>query len=789
MPVLVVGALTVLAFALRLPGVGQSLFLDEPITLVDVRGQGLAGVFQQIRPGESVEVTPPLYFLLAWMASKMGDPTVWIRAPSLLFGTATVPLVYLLGVRTVGRTAALVASALVTLSPFAVFYSAEARAYAVLTFFAAASALALLLALDTGRRRWWVAYGVCSSAVLYTHYTGVFVLGAGAAWAFWYHRDRRRELLLVNAAVALSFVPWLFTGASSSADHFGGPLDFSVYSFVQAFWGIFPGQPFTHLVTLIPFRDLPGTVPVALFCAAVAVGLGGRLAPIAVARRKGRPWVPPKRTIGLIALLALATPLGVLVYSLTQHDIFVSRFLSASMPAAALLTGWLLTSMRPGLVVATVLVALGATGIGTVKSFQDDYRRPPVEDAAQFIERQGRSADSVVALSVGLTSGPSPGDFSHAFRSGFHRAHPPIYDAVPGASAGWARGARGGRVFLAFHAFGGLQRPPPRSGPGNRFQLQATRIYPGVFPVVVGVYGLSPPAELRRIDAPVVASEWGAGFSATERGGPSAAAVRRTGQLRVVNWSGTARSVTLIGRLSRAGQGRSTALFQYPDGTEQRVTISGASVGWRHTLRLAPGPNAVTVSTSGPAFRVAGDPKAHYLDIGGFGLQGGQELGLPPLRCVEGRRVTSPDAGQTRITRRDGRELIVSSFGKEVAVARGAVDGSIDSISTLTSRVLIVTGWAADTARDRLADRVLLFDDGRLLKTGRPTKDRPDIAEALGDRLTRSGFVIAAVTDQADEIADDPSRLRVFAAVGNRASELEASEQAKKAVAERCGRI
>jgi len=230
-------------------------------------------------------------------------------------------------------------------------------------------------------------------------------------------------------------------------------------------------------------------------------------------------------------------------------------------------------------------------------------------------------------------------------------------------------------------------------------------------------------------------------------------------------------------------------LFQYPDGTEQRVTISGASVGWRHTLRLAPGPNAVTVSTSGPAFRVAGDPKAHYLDIGGFGLQGGQELGLPPLRCVEGRRVTSPDAGQTRITRRDGRELIVSSFGKEVAVARGAVDGSIDSISTLTSRVLIVTGWAADTARDRLADRVLLFDDGRLLKTGRPTKDRPDIAEALGDRLTRSGFVIAAVTDQADEIADDPSRLRVFAAVGNRASELEASEQAKKAVAERCGRI
>ena len=34
---------------------------------------------------------------------KLGDPTVLIRLPSLVFGTATIPVIYLLGERVAGR--------------------------------------------------------------------------------------------------------------------------------------------------------------------------------------------------------------------------------------------------------------------------------------------------------------------------------------------------------------------------------------------------------------------------------------------------------------------------------------------------------------------------------------------------------------------------------------------------------------------------------------------------------------------------------------------------------------
>ena len=110
-------------------------------------------------------------------------------------------------VRTVGRGAALVAATLTTLSPFMIFYSAEARGYGVLMALLLLSTLTLLIAVDDGRARWWVAYGVCVCLAAYTHYTAVFVLAAQLGWAFWVHPRARRPLLLSTALAALVVRP------------------------------------------------------------------------------------------------------------------------------------------------------------------------------------------------------------------------------------------------------------------------------------------------------------------------------------------------------------------------------------------------------------------------------------------------------------------------------------------------------------------------------------------------------------------------------------------------------
>lgn len=77
---------------------------------------------------------PPLNNLFLYASIKLfGDQEWALRLPSAIFGTANILAIYWLGSITVGRVAALMAAALLTLSGFHVWYSQEARMYALLS--------------------------------------------------------------------------------------------------------------------------------------------------------------------------------------------------------------------------------------------------------------------------------------------------------------------------------------------------------------------------------------------------------------------------------------------------------------------------------------------------------------------------------------------------------------------------------------------------------------------------------------------------------------------------------
>ena len=139
--------------------------------------------------------------MLAWAATKLGDPTVTVRLPSLVLGTAAIPLTYLLGVRTVGRLPALVGAAFFAISPFALWYAVEARAYSTLMFLDGARGAGAGARARHPEDGLVGAYAISACLILYTHYMGVFVVVAMAAWSFWTQREHLRELLFAHAAV------------------------------------------------------------------------------------------------------------------------------------------------------------------------------------------------------------------------------------------------------------------------------------------------------------------------------------------------------------------------------------------------------------------------------------------------------------------------------------------------------------------------------------------------------------------------------------------------------------
>src|SRR5262249_1414817 len=156
-----VAGLTLLAAALRFATLGvQSYHHDEIVTAVRVLGGDFGDAMNAVGYSESA---PPLYYALAWVwAQLFGTGELGLRSLSALAGVATIPVAYLIGEQLRSRRTGLVAAALVAVNPMLLWYSQEARAYALFGLLSAVSFLYFLRALGRGGRADTVAWGVSS---------------------------------------------------------------------------------------------------------------------------------------------------------------------------------------------------------------------------------------------------------------------------------------------------------------------------------------------------------------------------------------------------------------------------------------------------------------------------------------------------------------------------------------------------------------------------------------------------------------------------------------------------
>jgi mannosyltransferase len=206
---LLLGGIAAVGVAVRFASLGlQSYHHDEVITVMRVIPGSFTDMLHRVRTSES---NPPLYYALAWgWAKAFGSGEFGIRSLSALFGAATVPVGYLVGKQLVDRRVGLILAALIAVNPMLIWYSQEARSYALLVFFAALSFLFFVRALDTQRGRDLALWALASALALWSHYFAFFVVGIEALWLLVALRAQWRRLLPAVAAVAaagLALVP------------------------------------------------------------------------------------------------------------------------------------------------------------------------------------------------------------------------------------------------------------------------------------------------------------------------------------------------------------------------------------------------------------------------------------------------------------------------------------------------------------------------------------------------------------------------------------------------------
>jgi mannosyltransferase len=197
--VVLVALLTLAGLGLRFYKLSnQSLWTDEvaSITATEVPPDRIFA--------ESIvsnNALPAYSYLLRWvLAGARTNVEVRARCLSAVAGALSIPVfagvVYLWERQ---RGAALVAGLLLAVNPLHLWYSQEARAYALMLFFGLLTLLFFELAIERRKAAWWAAYVASALTALAFHKTALIFPAACALWHGFKAmgaRGQRRELLI-----------------------------------------------------------------------------------------------------------------------------------------------------------------------------------------------------------------------------------------------------------------------------------------------------------------------------------------------------------------------------------------------------------------------------------------------------------------------------------------------------------------------------------------------------------------------------------------------------------------
>jgi len=332
----ILGVILVVGAGLRLVNLGHSYWGDEDVTVQLLR-QPLWFMIRHGIPGS--ESTPPLYYLIAWVWSHgFGTTELGVRSLSALIGVATVAVAYPLGLELRGRRSGLILAAFVAVSPFAVWFSQDARAYGLAILFITAGLLYFARGLRTASSRTLWLWAAASALALASHYFTIFVV-APEAVALLAFRQSRRPAVWPTAALAAT---WLVL------------LPLLLFQRVQAghlSWIKFLGLGERLKMTLQFFETGSWNLSFALLAVvtlAVAVVIGLAFASRRIGRRE---WVILAVGASAIVLPSLAAVAG---FDYVNYQNLVMAWMPFAAVLAAAMAGW----RRVGIGLAAALLGL-----------------------------------------------------------------------------------------------------------------------------------------------------------------------------------------------------------------------------------------------------------------------------------------------------------------------------------------------------------------------------------------------------------------------------------------------
>ena len=197
----------IVALLVRLPNFNESLWYDEVwYTFMRLNPNSINRVLFH-------DVHPPLYplLMLGWI-KLFGDSEIAVRLPSLLFGLASLGVIFALARSWFNRCIAFLSTILMALSPVHIWYSQENKNNMLLLLLTVLTVYGLQQAWDKNRRQHWLLFIVAAILALWTNHFSLWIILSAFLWLWlnvlWERgRPRVKWAVMSSIVVALCYLP------------------------------------------------------------------------------------------------------------------------------------------------------------------------------------------------------------------------------------------------------------------------------------------------------------------------------------------------------------------------------------------------------------------------------------------------------------------------------------------------------------------------------------------------------------------------------------------------------
>jgi Dolichyl-phosphate-mannose-protein mannosyltransferase len=165
---------------LRLYQLGTDSFWIDEVGVAQVIAR--PSLLEMLREAHNHVMAMPLDYILDWIFARFGAGEGFLRLPAALWGVLTLVVCYICFKHLTNKTAALLTTLILALSPFHIQYSQELRFYAALAFFYWLVTWMLWRAIEKPTIQRWGLFSLSAVIGIYFH---VYVLLAALNGFFW----------------------------------------------------------------------------------------------------------------------------------------------------------------------------------------------------------------------------------------------------------------------------------------------------------------------------------------------------------------------------------------------------------------------------------------------------------------------------------------------------------------------------------------------------------------------------------------------------------------------------